>query len=1084
MQESIQGFQLSPQQKRLWLLQQGSDVYYVRCVLSLEGKLNVEALKAALHQIVNRYEILRTTFHRTHEIELPVQVIVDDESFFSIQEVDLSNNKASKEIQVDQIESLLWSASQQPLDGENDSLLQIKLEKLSASQHLLLIQLPSLCADAATLENLRREISQTYTSYLQGQALELEDEPLNYAALAEWQNELLESEDTEVGRDYWRAMGSSNLERLMLPFECPSTDNEAFVPQVLRTSLSPELTDKIKAIAQSFQTSVSAVLMTCWQILLWRQTDVSDIVIGTGADGRNYEELKDAFGLLMRYLPLHSHLESEDKFGEVITRVEQSLNQAYARQHYFQWEENFTPCETIQGLFFSPFCFEFESRVGQYSAGGVSFSLCQQYTCTEQFQIKLSCISQGETLATEFHYDANCFLFNDIQVLAGRFEALLTSVVENPERAIAQFNILSPQEYQKLLVEFNDTQADALPYPCIHYWFEAQAKTTPDAVAVVCENHQLTYRELNQKANKIAHYLQRRGVKPDVLVGIYVERSLEMLVGVLGILKAGGAYVPLDPTYPKERLAFILSDTQAPILLTQQTLLETLPEHRAELFCLDTDWSEIVKERTENPVSSTTSNHLAYVIYTSGSTGKPKGVLIPHRGLVNYLAWCTQAYNIERGEGTLVYSSLAFDLTITGLFSPLLVGRRVELIQDSTTIESLSVAIRKNSNFSLIKTTPAQLLLLSQQLSRSEASGRTNAFIIGGENLLAETLTFWQTAAPETMLVNEYGPTETVVGCCIYKVPQDEPQSGSIPIGRPIANTQLYVLNQYLQPVPVGIAGELYIGGAGVARGYLNCPELTAEKFIPNLFSNEPEARLYKTGDLVRHRTDGNLEFLGRTDDQVKIRGFRIELGEIEAVLCQHPDVRETVVIVREDVPGDQRLVAYLVWHPELSAPISELRNFLREKLPDYMVPSNFLPLKALPLTANGKIDKRSLPSPADLPPELDSAYIPPTSEMEQTVAAVWQEVLHLEKVGIHDSFFDLGGNSLLMAQVHTKLQDLLKPDLSIMELIQYPTVHSLVNYLSQEQKEETLNVQSVYDRTQKQKAAINRQRKSRAEGQ
>jgi amino acid adenylation domain-containing protein len=1077
MQDLIQGFQLSPQQKRLWLLQEDSDVYRANCAILIDGNLNVEGLKAALHQIVNRHEILRTRFHRTRGIKVPIQVI-GDQGFLSIQEVDLSHENVNDEIQADSIQRLLPLVSQESLDDENDSLLQIALARLSSKQYLLFIELPSLCADAATLENLRRELSQTYTSFLLGKALEPEDEPLQYVALSEWQNELLESDDTEAGRDYWRRLDSSSWTGLTLPFPRISADETAFAPQVFRLIIPPELTENIKVIADTLQISISAVFLTCWQVLLWRHTDTSDIVIGVGADGRIYEELNDALGLLVRYLPLHSHLEAEDKFAEVVAQVEQSLNHAYGRQHYFPWEEIVTPNQTSQGLFFFPFCFEFESRVAEYFAGDISFSLYQQYTCTEPFQLKLSCISQGEELIAEFHYDANCFCLNDIQRLAERFEALLTSIVENPESAIAQYNILSPQEYQQLLIEFNQTQTGALPYACIHHWFEEQASRTPDRIAVVCENQQLTYRQLNQNANQLAHYLQKRGVKPDVLVGICLERSLEMLVAVLGILKAGGAYVPLEPSYPKERLGFILSDTQAPLLLTQQTLLETLPEHQAELLCLDTDWSKIAQERSENPVSNTTAAHLAYVIYTSGSTGKPKGVLIPHQGLVNYLNWCTQAYDVEQGEGAIVHSSLAFDLTITGLFSPLLVGRRVELIRDNMTLESLSTAFRKQSNLSLIKLTPAQLLLLSQQISSSKAAGRTRAFIIGGENLLAETLTFWQEFAPETILVNEYGPTETVVGCCIYQVPQGEPQSGAIPIGRPIANTQLYVLNQYLQPVPIGVVGELYIGGAGVARGYLNRPELTAAKFISNPFSDEPGSKLYKTGDLVRHRIHGNLEFLGRIDDQVKIRGFRIELGEVEAVLCQHPGVKETVVMAQEDVPGDQRLVAYLVWHPEYPASMGELRHFLQQRLPDYMIPSTFFPLKALPLTTNGKVDKRSLLALDGLRPELEPAYVPPSSEMEQTIATVWQEVLHLENVGIHDNFFDLGGHSLLIAQVHRQLQDLLKkPDLSVIELIQYPTIQALVNYLNQE-PDDKLDVQSVRDRAQKQKAAMTQQRK------
>jgi amino acid adenylation domain-containing protein/non-ribosomal peptide synthase protein (TIGR01720 family) len=477
---------------------------------------------------------------------------------------------------------------------------------------------------------------------------------------------------------------------------------------------------------------------------------------------------------------------------------------------------------------------------------------------------------------------------------------------------------------------------------------------------------------------------------------------------------------PLTPTYPQERQAFILRDTQTPLLLTQQSLIANFPTEGIKVICLDTDWELIAQECAENLASQTTALNLAYVIYTSGSTGKPKGTLIPHQGLVNYLNWCTQAYAVEQGDGTLVHSSLAFDLTITSLFSPLLVGCRVQLLPEDEGIETLSNSLRQHSNLSLVKITPVHLELLNQQISPQEASGRTRAFIIGGENLLANSINFWQKAAPDTMLVNEYGPTETVVGCCIYQVPTSQQLSGSIPIGHPIANTKLYVLNQQCQLLPIGIAGELYIGGLGIARGYLNRPELTAEKFIPNPFTNEPGERLYKTSDLVRYRPDGTLEFLGRSDDQVKIRGFRIELGEIESTLLEYPEIQEAVVISREDVPGKQRLVAYIVWNQEPLS-ISDLRSFLKQKLPEYMLPSALISLKALPLTSNGKVDRRALPAPDTTRPEQEAAFAAPRTAVEEILAKIWSQVLGIDRVGIYDNFFDLGGDSILSIQAIAK---------------------------------------------------------------
>ncbi|MEJ1932986.1 non-ribosomal peptide synthetase, partial [Nostoc sp. NIES-2111] len=626
-----------------------------------------------------------------------------------------------------------------------------------------------------------------------------------------------------------------------------------------------------------------------------------------------------------------------------------------------------------------------------------------------------------------------------IQNLANQFITFLTSAVENIQSNISQLNILTPAERQRLLIDFNNTKSPESPYQGIHHWFEAQCQQTPDNIAVVFADQKLTYQELNIRANQLAHYLQSLGVCSEDLVGICIERSPLMVIGVLGILKAGAAYVPIDPNYPAERKAFILADTQMQLLLTQSEL----KADNVKNICLDTDWEIINQQPQVTPVSETNAQNLAYVIYTSGSTGKPKGALITHYGLVNYLNWCTQAYQVDQGSGTLVHSSLGFDLTITSLFSPLLVGSQVELLPENQNIDNLAQTLKARTNLSLVKITPAHLELLGQQLSPQEAAGRTHAFIIGGENLTTQHINFWQKYAPETLLINEYGPTETVVGCCIYQVPQAHNYFGSIPIGHPIANTQLYVLDQYLQLVPTGVAGELYIGGAGLARGYLNQPQLTAQKFIPCPFSDEPGARLYKTGDKVRFRVDGTLEFLGRLDDQVKLRGYRIELGEIESLLCLHPTVKEAVVMVREDVTDDQRLVAYLVVKQQSDLSVSNLRSFLQEKLPEYMIPTAFIPLQTLPLTTNGKVDRRVLPAP-DQVSAITEFFVAPRNSLEQELANIWAEVLRIEKVGIHNNFFTLGGHSLLVTQLISRIKDVLGVELLIQDVFANPTVAEL----------------------------------------
>ena len=537
----------------------------------------------------------------------------------------------------------------------------------------------------------------------------------------------------------------------------------------------------------------------------------------------------------------------------------------------------------------------------------------------------------------------------------------MATLVQNILR-IGETAVAGLRERQQFLVQFNNT---ARAYPrekCVHQLFEKQVERSPEAIAVVSKDRQFTYAELNARANQLARFLKRFGVGPDSLVGLCVERSPEMIVGILGILKAGAGYVPLDPTYPVERLSFMIQDANIFVLLTQSHLLDKLPQHSGPRLSLDTDWDVIAKERKENPIGRATPENLAYVIFTSGSTGQPKGVMVPHRGLVNYLSWCTEAYEVAKGCGAPVHSSISFDLTITSLFSPLMVGRSVFLVPDG--IEHLVEALLARDNYSLVKITPGHLRALAELMPADQVAGRVRALIIGGEALNMESLEFWRTNASSTRLINEYGPTEIVVGCSVYEVKPLDPAFGAVPIGRPVGNTQLYVLDERLEPVEQGVTGELYVGGDGVALGYLNHRELTDERFIPDPTNRNGHSRLYRTGDLARFNSDGILEYLGRTDNQVKVKGYRIELGEVETILNQHPGVRECVVLAPEDLRGDKRLVAYVVSGHRYPEEVDDLRKFMKARVPEYMVPSAFVRMEALPLTTNGKLDRTALPMP------------------------------------------------------------------------------------------------------------------------
>jgi non-ribosomal peptide synthetase component F len=631
-------------------------------------------------------------------------------------------------------------------------------------------------------------------------------------------------------------------------------------------------------------------------------------------------------------------------------------------------------------------------------------------------------------------------------------------------------------ELRQLLETWNDTSSAYERERSAQELFEAQVERTPEDIAVEFEGRYLTYRELNRRANQLAHHLRGRGVGPDVLVAIYLDRCPEMVVALLASLKAGGAYVPLDPAYPAERLRFMMDDSGASVLLTQHRLREAFPVQGARIIELDRLPPEIERMPEDDPESGVRPDDLAYVIYTSGSTGTPKGAMIAHRGLVNYLSWCTTAYAVAQGNGAPVHSSIGFDLTVTSLFAPLMVGQRVTLLPEGVALESLGSALRSTGGFSLVKITPSHLELLARELaadqdgpaaaqeawreglaveglsffqaqgfngSRARSTSWTRAFVIGGEELTAEGLSFFREHAREIRLINEYGPTETVVGCCVYEVPPDI-QPGPVPIGQPIANTRLYVLDRHLRPVPVGVPGELYIGGDGVARGYLHRPGLTAERFIPDPFSVTPGARLYKTGDLARWSPGGQLEFRGRVDHQVKIRGYRVELGEIEAALAQHPAVREAVVVVREDAPEDQRLVAYWTAQgPDLPG-AGELRGHLSLRLPEYMVPSAFVALSEMPLTKNGKVNRRALPAPDRSRNGAGGELAAPRNPIEQALSEIWAQVLGVERIGVTDHFFELGGHSLLATQVVSRVRDAFGVSLLLRQVFASPVLADL----------------------------------------
>ena len=909
MQNQVSGFPLSLQQRQLWRLRNESTAFRAQCVVLLKGNLNKKILAETVNEVVKRHEILRTTFRQIPGLKYPIQIITEDRSI-ELEEIDLTALVSHE--QQPGVEEVIRQKRNLPFDYERCPLLHLSLLALAPDEHMLALTLPAFCADAQTLDNLVADISRLYEDFAQSRKSTLDD-PMQFIQFSEWQNALLRDEEAAPGKEYWRKLLAAANHNGVLPYENNFAGARSFDPAQLELSLDSDVVAKMDATAQRYDVCTADLLLACWHILLWRLTGHAGVLVNCVFDGRKYEELRSAAGLFARSLPIHCSLDAENRFSQVISKIGEARREAEGWQEYFTPEQETEVDSDDEPESVYSYGFEYHTWPAPHAAAGVTFSIHTQYVCFDRFKIKLTCTRRGNSLMAEFLYDRNLFSPTDIERLGEQFKTLLKSSSERPEVAIRELEVVGKSERQLLLVEWNDTDAVYPRTACVHELFEDRARRQPNNIAVEFEGERLTCRELNERANQVANYLRRLGVTAEVRVGILMERSLEMVVGLWGVLKAGGAYVPLDPTSPEARLSFMLEDAGVQVILSQEKLSRRLSGSRATMICLDSDWQRIATESTISPVNETVAENLVYVIYTSGSTGRPKGVMISHQGLVNYLSWCTREYAVAEGKGTLVHSPLGFDLTVTSLLSPLLAGQRVILLAEQSEIESLRKTLRAGADFSLVKITPAHLEILSHTTPSDKVQEWARALIIGGDALFGENLSFWRNHAPATRLINEYGPTETVVGCCVFESPQGEIPSGAVPIGKPIANTQLYVLDERQQLVPVGLPGELYIGGDGLARGYLNRPELTAQNFVPYPFSAKAGARLYRTGDIARYLPDGNLEYLGRADHQVKIRGFRIELGEIEAALARHPLIREAVVIASEAQPGNKQLVAYYV---------------------------------------------------------------------------------------------------------------------------------------------------------------------------
>jgi amino acid adenylation domain-containing protein len=1095
---------LSFAQTRLWFLDKlnpNSAFYNLLVALRLVGTLNIAALQQSLIEIIHRHEALRTNFItvdgqptqiiREHFDKLPstssgrrsASQGTGNREQRTVAIVDLQHLSASeKEIALQQIAQ---QQAQQTFDLATEALIGTTLVVLSETEHALLVFIHHIVFDGWSRGVFVQELTALYNAYSQGQPSPLAPLPIQYADFAIWQRQLLQGDVLQSQLSYWQEQLKDAPALLSLPTDRPRPAVQTFAGTYQKFALSVDLTDRLVKLSQEQGCTLFMTLLAAFDTLLYRYTGQSDILVGSPIANRDRSEIEGLIGFFVNTLVMRTNTAGNPSFSELLLRVREVALGAYAHQN-LPFEMLVEALQPERDLGHTPLfqvVFNLQNApLQEVELTGLTVSSLPVESTTTKVDLALSMENTTQGLMGVWEYNTDLFDTSTIERMIGHFVTLLEGIVANPQERISQLPLLTAVEQQQLLVDWNNTSVDYPFDKCIHQLFEEQVQRTPDAVAVVYEDVQtqhvasLTYHQLNCRANQLAHYLRILGVKPDTLVAICVERSLLMIVGLLGILKAGGAYVPLDPEYPIERLSFMLEDAQVSLLLTQQQLINKLPQHQAKQVFLDEVWEKIAQNNQDNPISGARAFHLANVIYTSGSTGRPKGVMVEHKGLCNLAQAQIQTFGLTSDSRILQFASFSFDASIWEIVMALSSGGTLYLGTKDSILPGKPL-IDKLRNYSITHITlpPSALAVMPM-----EELPTLQTIIVAGEACSAELIEQWSIGRN---FFNAYGPTETTVCATIAKCTLEDEK---ISIGKAIANTQVYILDENLQPVPVGVPGELHIGGVGLARGYLNRPELTQEKFISNPFGGsrgrtQHSALLYKTGDLARYLPNGNIEYLGRIDNQVKIRGFRIELGEIEAALSQHDDVQTSCVIAREETLGSKRLIAYVVPQKDVTLTTGELRQFLAEKLPGYMLPTAFVILESLPLTPNGKVDRRALPNP-DLQQEL-SDYVMPNTEVERIIADIWQKALAVEKIGIYNNFFELGGHSLLLVKINQQLQEEFGLELSIIDMFNYPNIQSLSQYLSAKIQKENITVRQNNYRTQSHsevKALRNQQLQSR----
>jgi amino acid adenylation domain-containing protein len=1028
-------------QRSLWFLEQiqpGNASYNMPGAVRLRGRLDVPALHATLNEIVRRHETLRTSFASTDGVPLqriaaplPLALPLTDLRGLAPAERDAS------------AAALARAEAGAPFDLGVAPLLRVHLLQLADDEHVILFTLHHIIADGWSIGVLVREVAALYRAYTQGLPSPLPPLPIQYADFAHWQRSWLTGAVLERQLAYWKTQLADAPTLLALPTDRPRPAVQSHRGAAWHLTIPAATTGALRTLAQSSGATLFMVLAAAFNVLLARHAGQDDICIGTAIANRNRSETEDLIGFFVNSLVLRTRVDDDASFAALLAQVRSTTLDAYTHQDlpFEQLVEVLQPARhTSHAPLFQVMLILQNTRSETFELPGLVIAPGPGSRSTARFDLTLEAIETAHELECVFEYNTDLFDKATIERMADHFLCLLDAVAAAPATRVADLPLLAEAERAQLLADWNDTSLDWNGPASVHALFEAQVRANPHACAAVFINERLSYAELNERANRLAHYLRGRGVGPDVAVAVHLERSLALPVALLGVLKAGGAYLPIDPGHPQERVAFMLADVRPVLVLTEQHLLATLPADAPPALCLDSQWSLVAHESATDPAALAGPDHLAYIIYTSGSTGRPKGVAIAHGGIVNRMLWMQQAYQLTPADRVLQKTPFGFDVSVWEFFWTFATGAALILAipgghQDARYLADL---IESEAVTTMHFVPPMLDAFLDQGDLLKCRSLRT--VICSGQELPYELQLRFLRQLSGVALHNLYGPTEATVDVtswdCAAPCSRD-----IVPIGKPIANTRIYLLDRHQRPVPVGVAGELHIAGEALARGYLNRPGLTADKFIPDPFGAVPGGRMYKTGDLARYLPDGNIEYLGRIDRQIKLRGFRIEPGEIEAALARLAGVREAVVLLREDTPGERRLVAYLTPQPDQSVPEPpQLRGALAEHLPDYMVPAHFVALQAFPLTPNGKVDKKALPA-------LDQAMFAarvwesPLGAVETSIALSWQALLAVESIGRHDHFFELGGHSLLGTRVVSTIRSEFGVEFPLRALFEAPTV-------------------------------------------